>query len=253
MGERAAEITPKVMAELFGQSSDLRRGLRDVYHLLPETRCQRRALCCSLPPEMTLLEALTAVEQIAAMAPCMRMEVARGFIRYFLTNPVALSSCPFLHGTDCRIYQGRFFGCRAYGLWSRAHYEGEAARNRQAKEVSRRQWEQLGVRLPREVVEFQLPYCPHVEAVGEVEAKEGLLLEAQDRVEALSRRLGFWHEVYRATYFADVSFLLASFAFGLHEAVATKFSLVRDLVNTGEEGRLAHLMEEVPDICARLV
>jgi Fe-S-cluster containining protein len=252
MGERAAEITPKVMAELFGQSSALRRGLRDVYHLLPETRCRQRALCCSLLPEMTLLEALTAVEQIAAMAPALRMEVTTGVIRYFLMNPVELSSCPFLHGNECRIYQERFFGCRTYGLWSRARYEGEAARNRQAKEVNRRQWERLGVPLSRQVVEFHLPYCTHVEVVGGVEVNDGLLLEAEDRLESLSRRLGYWHEVFRASYFADVSFLLASFAFGLHQAVATKFSLVCDLVNTGEEGRLARLMEEVPDVCAGL-
>jgi Fe-S-cluster containining protein len=253
MGEPAAEITPKVTAGLLRRSSALRQELRDVYRLLPETRCRRRSLCCSLLPEMTLFEALTAVGQLAAMAPAVRMEVTRGFIRYFLMNPVELSSCPFLHGSDCRIYQERFFGCRAYGLGSRARYEGEAARNRQAKEISRRQWERLGVPLSRQVVEFHLPYCTHVEVMGGVEVNDGLLLEARDWLEALSRRLGFWHEVFHATYFADVSFLLASFAFGLHQAVATKFSLVRDLVNTGERGRLARLMEEVPDVCAGLL
>ena len=133
-----------------------------------------------------------------------------------------------------------------------ARYEGEAARNRQAKEVNRRQWERLGVPLSRQVVEFHLPYCTHVQVMGGVEVNDGLLLEARDRLEALSRRLGLWHEVFRATYFADVSFLLASFAFGLHQAVATKFSVVRELVTTGERGRLARLMEEVPDVCAGL-
>jgi Fe-S-cluster containining protein len=230
----------------------LQPGLREVYRLLPETRCRRRALCCSLLPEMTLVEALSAVGQLAAMAPAVRMEVTRGFIRYFLMNPVERSSCPFLHGSDCRIYQKRFFGCRAYGLWSRAHYEAEAARNRQAKEIGRREWERLGVPLPRQVVEFHLLYCSQVEVVGGVEVNDGLLLEAQDRLEALSGRLGFWHEVFRATCFADVSFLLASFAFGLQQAVATKFSLVRDLLHTGEGGRLARLLEEVPDVCAGL-
>jgi hypothetical protein len=201
---------------------------------------------------MTLVEALSAVGQLAAMAPAVRMEVTRGFIRYFLTNPVELTACPFLHGSDCRIYQERFFGCRAYGLWSRSHYQGEAACNRQAKETSRRQWERLGVPLPRQVVEFHLPYCTHVEVMGGVEVNDGLLLEARDRLDGLSRRFGFWHEVFRASYFADVSFLLASFAFGRHQAVATKFSLVRDLVSTGEGGRLARLLEGVPDVCAGL-
>jgi Fe-S-cluster containining protein len=253
MGERAVEITAKVTAGLLSQSLALRQELRDVYRLLPESHCRRRSLCCSLLPEMTLLEALTAVGELAAMVPAVRMELTRGVIRYFLMNPVELSSCPFLRGTECRIYQERFFGCRAYGLWSRAHYEGEAARNQQAKEVSRREWERLGVPLPRQVVEFHLPYCNHVEVIGGVEVSDGLLLEAQDRLGALSGRLGFWHEVFRATYFADVSFLLASLAFGLRQAVATKFSLARDLVNTGEERRLARLMEEVPDVCAGLL
>ena len=253
MGERAAEITPEVTAGLLSQSLALRQELRDVYRLLPETRCRRRSLCCSLLPEMTLVEALTAVGQLAAMAPAVRMEITRGFIRYFLMNPVELSACPFLRGKDCRIYQERFFGCRAYGLWSRARYEGEAARHRQAKEFSRKQWERLGVRLPRDVVEFQVPYCLDVEPVGDGMVDDALLLSAQDRVEELSGQFGPWHKVFRTHYFADVSFLLASLAFGVREAVATKFSLVRDVVNTEDRGRLTAILEEVPDVCARLV
>jgi Fe-S-cluster containining protein len=253
MGERVAEITPEVMADLLSRSLALRQELQDLYRLLPETRCRRRSLCCSLLPEMTLFEALSAVGWLAAMAPAVRMEVTRRFIRYFLMNPVELSSCPFLLGNDCRIYQERFFGCRAYGLWSRARYESEGARHGQAKEFSRKQWEHLGVCLPREVVEFQVPYCLHVEPVSDGMVDDALLLSAQERVEELSGRLGPWHAVFRTNYFADVSFLLASLAFGIREAVATKFSLVRDVVNTGDRGRLTAILEEVPDVCARLV
>jgi len=253
MGERVAEITPKVTAGVLRQSLAFRQRLSDVYRLLPETRCRRRSLCCSLLPEMTLLEALTAVGRVAAMAPAVRMEVTRGFIRHFLMNPVEVSSCPFLVGNDCRIYQERFFGCRAYGLWSRPHYEGEAQRNRKAKEFSRKQWEHLGVRLPREVLEFQVPYCPHVEVAGAGMVEDALLLAAQERLDELSGRLGPWHKVFRTTYFADVSFFLASHAFGLREAVATKFCLVRDLMMGGDRERLIAILEEVPDVCARLV
>ena len=253
MGERVAEIRPKVTAGLLGQSFALRQEFRDVYRLLPETRCRRRSLCCSLLPEMTLLEALTAVGRLAAMAPAVRMEVTRGFIRYFLMNPVELSSCPFLLGNDCRIYQERFFGCRTYGLWSRPHYEGEAARNRKVKEFSRKQWEHLGVRLPRQVLEVQVPYCPHVEVAGDGVVADALLLAAQGRLDELSGRLGPWHKVFRTAYFADVSFLLASLAFGLREAVATKFSLVRDLMMGEDRERLIAILEEVPDVCAGLL
>jgi hypothetical protein len=165
-------------------------------------------------------------------------------------NSAEISPCPFLRGADCLIYEDRFFGCRAYGLWSTDQYERQAGRSRQAKEYTRLQWEHLGVELPRHVLEFQVPYCPHVEVAGDVAVEDRLLIEAQDRVETLSRNLGPWHEVFRATYFADLSFLLASLAFGLREAVATKFSVVRDLVRGGDKRRLAALVEAVADMGA---
>jgi Fe-S-cluster containining protein len=241
-------LTRKVIGGLLGRAPAYYPGLTEAYNLLPETRCKRRTRCCSLLPEMTLLEALSAIRNLAAMPPATRTALTRSLVRYFLMNSVEISPCPFLRGADCLIYQDRFFGCRAYGLWSTDHYEGHAARSREAKEYTRLQWEHLGVRLPREVVEFQVPYCPHVEVVGEVAVKDGLLLQAQDRIEQLSSHLGPWHEVFGATYFADLSFLLAFLAFGLREAVATKFCLVRDLVRGGDKRRLAALVEEVPDL-----
>lgn len=243
-------LTREVSSGLLGQASAYHRGLTEAYNLLPETRCQRKTRCCSLLPEMTLLEALSAIRNLAAMPLATRTALTRSLVRYFLMNSVEISPCPFLRGADCLIYEDRFFGCRAYGLWSTDHYERQAERSWQAKEYTRLQWERLGVRLPREVVEFQVPYCPHVEVVGGVAVEDGLLLEAQDRIEGLSRNLGLWHEVFRATYFADLGFLLASLAFGLREAVATKFSLVRDLLSGGDKRRLVALVEEVPDMGA---
>lgn len=248
----ALTCSRQVVAELLRYSSVHLRGLAETYALLPETRCQRRALCCSLLPEMTLLEALGAIRLVAAMAPAIRMEVTRGFLRYFLLNPLEISSCPFLRGSDCLIYRERFFGCRAYGLWSPPHYEGEAARSRRAKELSRKQWAHLGVRLPREVVEFQVPYCPHVEVLDDGVVDDALLLAAQDRLEHLSRQLGPWHEVFRGSYFADLSFLMAGLAIGYTEAVRMKFSLVREVVATGNKTRIAEVLETIPDVCEGL-
>jgi len=243
-------LSREVIGGLLRRAPAYYPGLTEAYNLLPETRCQRRTRCCSLLPEMTLLEALSSIRNLAAMPSTTRTALTRSLVRYFLTNSAEISLCPFLRGAECLIYQERFFGCRAYGLWSTDHYEGRAGRSRQAKKYSRLQWEHLGVRLPREVVEFQVPYCTQVKVVGEVAVDDTLLIEAQDRIEELSRHLGPWHEVFRATYFADLSFLLASLAFGLREAVATKFSVVRDLVRGGDKRRLAALVEEVPDTAA---
>jgi Fe-S-cluster containining protein len=243
-------LTREVIGGLLGQASAHYHDLTEAYNLLPDTRCQRRSRCCSLLPEMTLLEALSAIRTLAAMPPVSRIALTRGLVRYFLTNSVEISPCPFLRGADCLIYQDRFFGCRAYGLWSTDHYERQAGRSRQAKEYTRLQWEHLGVELPRQVLEFQVPYCPHVEVVGDLAMEDGLLVEAQDRIEKLSGNLGLWHELFRATYFADLSVLFAALAFGLREAVATKFSLCRDLVRGGDKRRLAALVEEVPDMGA---
>ncbi len=243
-------LTREVIGELLRQASAHYSGLTEAYKVLPDTRCERRTRCCSLLPEMTLLEALSAIRNLAAMPPARRLALTRGLVRYFLMNSAEISPCPFLRGADCLIYENRFFGCRAYGLWSTDHYERQAGRSRQAKEYTRLQWEHLGVELPRQVLEFQVPYCPHVEVASDVAVEDRLLIEAQDRLEKLSRNLGLWHEVFRATYFADLSFLLASLAFGLREAVATKFSVVRDLVRGGDKRRLAALVEEIADLGA---
>jgi hypothetical protein len=54
---------------------------------------------------MTLLEALGATRNLAAMPPARRMALTRGLVRYFLMNSVEISPCPFLRGADCLIYQ----------------------------------------------------------------------------------------------------------------------------------------------------
>ena len=246
-------LSREIVHELLVRSHWQRLGLKEVYALLPHTRCGRRTLCCSLLPEVTLVETLAVIMQLAGMAAPMRVRLTRSLVRYFLVNAVEISCCPFLEGRDCLIYGDRFFGCRAYGMWSRPHYEKLAARSRQAKEYNREQWQNLGVLLPREVVEFQVPYCPHVEVVeGEIVPEDEMLLHAAELIEALSQQLGPWHESFRTRYFADLSFLFTSLIFGFPEAVQMKFSLVRDVVATGNRTRIAEILEEVPDLCGEL-
>ena len=152
----------EVIRALLAGSAAQRLALKETYAQLPSTRCRRRTHCCSLLPEMSLLEALTAVQLLLDMVPEQKLQVSKRLLHYFFLNPVEILSCPFLEGNDCLVYQQRFFGCRAYGLWSRKYYQKQAKLSQQAKRIGQQQWQRLGVALPQEVVDFRLNYCPHV-------------------------------------------------------------------------------------------
>jgi Fe-S-cluster containining protein len=246
-------LSQKVIRELLDISDRHRLSLKEAYGLIPITRCQRRVRCCSLLPEMSFIEALAALRCLGAMEGTKRMQVIRRFARYFFSNAVQITSCPFLEGADCLIYPGRFFGCRAYGLWSQGFYEKEASRSSQTKQVVREQWQNMGISLPQAVVDFAVPYCPNVSLEGNAEAADGLLLEVSEKIDGLSRQLTPWNEIFQQKYFSDLSFLLASLALGHANAVQLKFAVIRDIVNTGKWLRLDKIIEEFPDICEGFV
>jgi Fe-S-cluster containining protein len=176
----------EAIQQLLTGSTTQRIELKEAYEELPGTRCQRRTDCCSLLPEMNLLEALAAIQMLVKMAPKQRLQVCRRMLSYFFLNPVEIISCPFLQGQDCLIYENRFFGCRAYGLWSKQYYEEQAEGSRQAKQLSQTKWKGLGVRLPQPVVDFCLPYCPYVELEEGVQVDDDMILHISDAIETLS-------------------------------------------------------------------
>jgi Fe-S-cluster containining protein len=225
----------------------------EAYAHLPHTRCRRQTCCCSLLPEMSLLEALSAIQQVLEMIPEQRSWMNKRLIRYFFLNPVEIRSCPFLHGNNCVIYSERFFGCRAYGLWSREHYRKKAEQSRQAKTLNQRQWQRLGVSLPQEVIDFNLDYCPYVEWDGNTEMDDTFLLDTFETIETLSAQLLPWHNTFHHQYFSDLSFLLASVSFGLQRAVQLKFEVVRYVLLAGDKGRVDQLIDELDDFLASLV
>ena len=156
--------------ELIARITPRRPSLLAVYNRLPATRCRRRTRCCSLLPEMSLPEALIALDGIRQFPLDRRLSVLKKSVRYFLINPLEITSCPFLEGSDCLIYADRFFGCRAYGLWSPEEYQRRTEANRPAKRNTGEQWLRVGIRLPAAVVDFQLPYCRQV-----IPAETGLI------------------------------------------------------------------------------
>jgi hypothetical protein len=224
--------------DLLARSLPQRLALQHLYARLPATRCRRQAHCCAMLPEMSLTEALTALDRMQRFPPDQRGYVLKKMVRYFLINPLEITACPFLEGADCLIYEDRFFGCRAYGLWSPEEYARRAGANRQAKSQMREQWLRLGVRLPAAVVDFQVPYCSQVVTAGAEAVTDTSLLETEEEVERLSEPLDPGHQRFRDLYFTDLSFLLAGLILGTPEALRLKFTLVKEGLPIGRPDRL---------------
>ncbi|MCK4605083.1 MAG: hypothetical protein KAU41_10410 [Deltaproteobacteria bacterium] len=246
------KISLRIIQDLLDKSKKQRTELREAYALVPASHCKRRALCCTLLPEISLVEALAAIQCLSEMDPITRLRLTRDLVRYFFLNSVRITSCPFLVDRNCLIYENRFFGCRAYGLWPKHYYNELAARSHQMKRYNQEQWQNLGISLPQEVVDFQVPYCPHVKPDVGTSVDDETLPHAADKIEILSKQLAPWHESFRHSYFSDLSFLLASLTFGLTEAVQMKFAFVKDYVKTGNQAGLSEVVGNLPDIFATL-
>ena len=241
-----------IIRDLLQTSDSHLQELKQTYALLPTTRCQRKTHCCSMLPEMTLVEALPAIQHIVGTNPAMRRQFLQNIICHFFLNPVEITSCPFLEGRNCLIYADRFFGCRSYGLWSQAYYDKLATRDHVAKIHLRKQWKSLGVSLPKKVVDFQVPYCQCVEIDGHAFVDDKTLLHVSDRIEAISRRFFKWHQSFCQKYFSDLSFLLASLVFGYTAAVQMKFSVVCDILTAKNRTKLDRIILGLPDIFTEL-
>ena len=246
-------FSKEIIKQLLVGSTRQRLVLKETYAQLPSTRCRRRTHCCSLLPEMGLVEALTAVQLLIDMVPGQRHQLSSRMIHYFFLNPVKILMCPFLEDQECLIYQDRFLGCRAYGLWSKGYYQQQAEHSRQAKRLSQEQWQRLGVSLPQAVVDFHLPYCPYVEVEGEVPVDDEHLLHASDTIEAISGQLAPWHDSFRQRYLSDLSFLLVSNVLGSQEAIQLKFEIVRDFLRTGSNERVDEMVGKPDDFLGDII
>jgi Fe-S-cluster containining protein len=246
-------FTPRIIKELLQTSDHQLKELKETYALLPATRCRRKTQCCSLLPEMTLVEALLVIRRLVKMTAGERNPLIKKIIGYFFLNPVEITSCPFLEGQDCLIYPDRFFGCRSYGLWSPAHYETLAARGRKAKQHLQEQWTRLGVCLPQRVFDFQVPYCPSVETISPEGIDDKTLGKTSDRIQEISAHFSSRHQWFAHRYFSDLSFLLSALIFGYTKTVQMKFAIVRDMVHTKNRTKLDRIIQELPDLCEALI
>jgi len=241
-------FSQQIIRKLLQSSVRQQKELEEIYTSIPLTQCLRRTLCCSMLPEMTLIEALAGIHQLAKMGTSVRRKLIKKIVSYFFLNPVEITSCPFLNGKDCLIYKHRFFGCRAYGLWSKNYYENLAESSYQAKKQIQKQWDNLGILLPQEVIDFRVPYCTNVTIDDGFPVDDKTLLKISQRIDELSHHLPQWHQVFRGQYFSDLSFLVSSLIFGFSESVRMKFHIVSDIVKKGARPRLNKIIGTLPDI-----
>jgi Fe-S-cluster containining protein len=196
-------------------------------------------------PEATLLEALAAFKRLRSMPEGQRRGIFTRIIEYFFINPARVTACPFLVENRCTIYENRFFGCRAYGLWSIRHYDQMAEHNRQAKLSLGQQWRKLGISLPDNVLDFQVPYCLEVEVLNGAVVDDSGLIQISHEIADLSARLSPWHGIFNRQYVADLSFLAATMTYGIQSALRMKVDIVRELVSTADRTRLDQILNDL--------
>ena len=146
------------------QAAPAWQRLQEAYRRLPETSCQcdEPGVCCAFLPEMTWIEALQWMHTLKDLQEPAQSDMLRKFVEFYLTTPIRHGGCPFLRDGRCSIYDFRPFACRAYGLWSHQTGDGRTRENRRSRQALVQSWEQFGVEIPSQTVEFEIEYCDKV-------------------------------------------------------------------------------------------
>ncbi len=240
-------LTRTNIRDCMSHSASLLEALKNVYDRIPATHCERKTHCCKLLPEGSLVEILWVIRCFQNMTAERRKRLYTKLVAYFFLNPVKITSCPFLEGRDCLVYPERFFGCRAYGLWSYEYYQQLSQFNREAKFQLQQQWKRLGITLPQQVVDFNMPYCREVEARMHVTINDRNLTDIWNTVRTLSERMSPWHGIFQQSFFGDLSFLFSTLAFGFNEAIQLKYTIVKDILNFKNKNTFKQIIENLPD------
>jgi Fe-S-cluster containining protein len=243
-------LTVEIIQNLLKSSESEFAELRKCYALLPATFCARKTHCCAMLPEATLVESLWALKRLQQAAPIIRRRVLKKIVAYFFVNPTRITACPFLEKNQCMIYEDRFFGCRAYGLWSLQHYEEIAHQSRRAKKSLAGLWQDLGIPLPEKVINFHLPYCLDVKIVGGAETSDLRLIQLSEQIDSLSGRMIPWHQAFSRTYYADLSYLAASLVFDIRKVLRMKVDIVRNCISYEDRNPLDETLQNVWDFLA---
>jgi Fe-S-cluster containining protein len=221
------------------------------YGNLPPTQCTcpKPGVCCAYLPQMTLIEALQWVDIVRQLPDSENIDIIRLFMRFYLTNPVQHTGCPFLNQDMCGIYKFRPFACRAYGLWSRQTGGRRTEQSRQERKRLLEQWNRLGLELPAEMVEFEINYCDQVECTPRSGVTDDGLITILEDIYKLDQNLPEFQKEFEEAYYSDFSFLMTSLVLGVRKSILVKFAVIKEIVNQGSSKRLEDMLDKVtPDV-----
>ncbi len=238
-------ITISELDTAIKRAGPLFESLQRHYQRLPQTGCQceQPGVCCAFLPEMTALEALQWIGLIQEMPADARKKRVQKFLGFYLTNPVRSNGCPFLENGVCSIYELRPFACRAYGLWSPEYGEARTQESRQDRKALRQMWQNFGLELPPQAVEFEIDYCDQVRCATEPSVSDGQLMDILQEVYGLDQALVELQTKFETEYHSDFSFMIASLVLGYRKAVLGKFAVIKEMVQKGTEARLEQMLE----------
>lgn len=223
-------------------------GLEQVYAALPATSCARQGACCGLLPPMHPVEMLAWMSGLSRGGEQASLDEAAKLVKHFLQNAFRRLPCPWALPDSCARYEKRFFGCRAYGLWSARAYEPRRQQSLQAAETVQAAWQSMGFTLPAEVCAPPPAYCTKVKpAAGPVVDDAGL-----DALEARLAGMGQdepWHGLL-AGCGGDLSYLTAGLALGWRECLQAKVAVTRALLAGDEKTAEEHLAQAGQAACA---
>ena len=237
-------ITTSDLETAINKARPLFESLQRLYQRLPQTSCQceQPGVCCAFLPEMTWLEAVQWIGRIQEVPADGRTKILQKFLEFYLTNPIRTSGCPFLENGACTIYESRPFACRAYGLWSPEFGKERTQKSRQDRKALRKMWQNFGLELPPQTVEFEIDYCDQVRCATEKSMSDSQLMDVLQQIYGLDQALAELQTKFEAEYHSDFSFLIASLALGYRKAVLGKFGVIKEIVQRGTEERLEQMM-----------
>ena len=215
------------------RSKKLFKKLDRIREAIPPVTCERRNSCCALLPGMTLLEACRIISHLCGPKRLDLEENIVKILEYFSFNPVKIMGCPFHSSDGCEIYRIRPFGCRAYGLWSPDAYRNMSESSFAAQKQTAAAWQSIGVSLPEEVVNHRPPYCEKVQIINRDLINDASLQRINREIIELDQKLTPESEIFRDSYYADLSFFIAACSWGYSEAPRLKAVIVKEFLETG--------------------
>lgn len=230
--------TPEILKTAVQEGAEVRARLKLLLESLPPTRCQRKTDCCSLLPQMSLVEASLIQEFMNTLPDDKQFALIKKLVEYFFLNATRIMGCPFLGDHACGIYEFRPFGCRAYGMWSESAYNKMSGMAVEAQNRVRQAWAGMGIDLPEEVTGYRPAYCRDVEFENGPGPGDDLLNDIEKKIHEENARLQPWSVEFGHKYGADLSFLYSASLLGYNSALRNKVNIVEDLLDRGESRTL---------------